>query len=226
MYNLKRNGTKYLLLYIMFSNIFMYLYSLYYIRKRVHRSGDTESSYSVQNAQINIAKKISVITGTFLIIATPSYITLAFPILDYSAPSGEITHSVSGALLWLNSAMNPVFYIWRMNEPCYHLKLFIMQWNKAYCNKLKQEYNQTVASYSMTAIQNLRTVSTSVSSSAMWKISGRSSSLTGQRFLRHVHWFTCKCIVKQHFVVNVFFIQYYYHELVYEKAMQNTCIYM
>jgi hypothetical protein len=153
MYELKKNpisqSTKYLLLSTIGSNFLMYLYLLRHISKRIRQTVDVESSPAVTNEQTNITKKISVITGTFLIIASPFYTTLAFPILDYSTPWGKTTHNVCGMLLVLNSAMNPVFYVWRMNEPRFHLKLFIMKWNTAYCEKLKQEYNQAVASYNM-----------------------------------------------------------------------------
>jgi hypothetical protein len=155
MYELEKNivsqSTKYFLLCTIISNFFMYLYLLRQIHKRKHQVGNVESNHAVRNEQTNIVKKISVITVTFLAIATPFYITLTFPILDYSTPFGKTTHNVCGILLCLNSAMNPVFYVWRLNEPRYHLKLLIMKWNKAYCEKITQEFNQTVASYQMTA---------------------------------------------------------------------------
>ena len=167
MYELAKNfvsqSTKYLLLLIIFSNILMSMYVLHYVRRSMRQVGDVlMTAKGATNEHTRIAKKISVITISFLVVATPFYVTLTFPILNYNTKLGETIHNVSGMLLCLNSAINPVFYIWRLNEPRYHLKLLLMFWNKSYCEKLRQEHNIKSASYDIASIPENRSAQESM----------------------------------------------------------------
>lgn len=159
MYELKKNYvsqcTKFFLLMIIISNILMYIYVLRCIMKSLRQVGNISHHPSgITKEQVGMAKKISVITACFLGIATPFYVTLTFPILDYETDWGKAIHNISAMLLCLNSAMNPVFYIWRLKEPRYHMKLLLMFWNKSYCEELRQQFNVDSATFSMESYKN------------------------------------------------------------------------
>lgn len=128
----------------------MLIHVLRCIMKRLKNDRNLSHCLSgITKEQVRMVKKISVITACFSSIATPFYVTLTFPILDYETEWGKAIHNISSMLLCLKSAMNPVFYIWRLKEPRYHMKLLLMFWNKSYCEKLRQQYNVDSATFSM-----------------------------------------------------------------------------
>lgn len=154
MYTLEKNIInilgKSLILFFILSNLIMYGYLLFYFKNRMKKIFDVNSAGGqTPNNQSQVVLKLSVITGTFLAMFTPFIITLTFPILDYSKSSGILVHNVTASLMVLNSAVNPILYVWRFKEPRYLLQRMFCFFNTKYLIKLNERYNENTASYSL-----------------------------------------------------------------------------
>lgn len=86
----------------------------------------------------------------------PFMMIMTFPILDKSSGIGKGIYSFTATMVLLNSACNPVFYVWRFSEPRYHVKRWFCFWNKRMREKIDRLHNQQYASY------DIYTISTSV----------------------------------------------------------------
>lgn len=154
MYRLEKNivnnlGKSLILLFIL-SNLIMYGYLLFYLKHRMKKIFDVNSAGGqTPNNQSQVVLKLSVITGTFLAMFTPFIITLTFPILDYSKSSGILVHNLTASLMVLNSAVNPILYVWRFKEPRYLLQRMFCFFNPKYLIKLNEHYNENTATYSL-----------------------------------------------------------------------------
>ena len=158
MYKLEKNivnnlGKSLILLFIL-SNLIMYGYLLFYFKQHMKKIFDKNSAGGqTPNNQSQVVLKLSVITGTFLAMFTPFIITLTFPILDYSKSSGILVHNLTASLMVLNSAVNPILYVWRFKEPRYLLQRMLCFFNTNFLTNLNERYNQRIASYNMKSTQ-------------------------------------------------------------------------
>ncbi|XP_062579264.1 sphingosine 1-phosphate receptor 1-like [Saccostrea cucullata] len=165
MYTLKKNiinnAVKSFLLLLVFSNLIMYGYLLRCIKGSLRRTFDLSHFRTCKmiNNQSNVVKKLSVITGLFLAMYTPFILTLTFPILDYSKTSGKLIHTLTGVLMVLNSAVNPILYIWRFKEPRYQLKRLLCFFHKNYLEKMQHAYTSEVATYNISTEKDVYTFS-------------------------------------------------------------------
>ena len=148
--NTVNNTGKSVILLLILSNLVMYGYILFYFKRKMKTIFDVNSMGSqTPGNQSQVVIKLSVITGTFLAMFTPFIITLTFPILDYSKSSGKLVHNSTAVLMVLNSAANPVLYVWRFKEPRYHLKRLFCFFNSSYLRNQATIYNQEIACYSL-----------------------------------------------------------------------------
>lgn len=98
-------------------------------------------------------RKISVFTGMFLAAFSPFMMIYTFPILDMTSSIEKSIYTISATLVLLNSACNPVLYVWRFSEPRYRIKKLLCFWNKKKIMAIDQKYSQQTASYSIYSIQ-------------------------------------------------------------------------
>lgn len=94
-----------------------------------------------------VIRKLSVITGFFLVCYSPYIITEVLQGTLYNSTYSGTIHAVSLSLTLLNSAINPVLYVWRFNEARFQLKLFVCVWNKRKTDKIIRERNSFFATY-------------------------------------------------------------------------------
>lgn len=145
--NFINNSGKSLILIFIVSNLFMYGYILSYLKHRMGKIFNTNSTGNPAPInQSNLAVKLSVLTGTFLVMFTPFIITLTFPILDYSKKTGILVHNLTGSLMLLNSAVNPILYVWRFKEPRYLLKRMCCFFNTKLLTKLNDHHKRGITS--------------------------------------------------------------------------------
>lgn len=97
--------------------------------------------------QIRVVQKLAVITGFFLLCCTPYLLLNAIPNIDYTNKAMRILMAVTAGVMFLNSAINPVLYVWRFTESRYQLKKFLFFWNAEKLKKLENERNSFFASY-------------------------------------------------------------------------------
>ena len=138
------------IIFIVFLNFLMFGYLVHHIRKsllRVHAENDNLFS----KRQSRTVRKISVFTGVFLATFSPFMIIYTFSVFDITSKVGKSIYTVSSSLVLLNSACNPVFYVWRFTEPRYHIKKLLCFWNKGLVAIIDREHNQNTASYEINA---------------------------------------------------------------------------
>ena len=131
-------------------NFLMFGYLVHHMRKsllKVHAENDNLFS----KRQSRTVRKISVFTGVFLASFSPFMIIYTFPVFDITSKVGKSIYTVSSSLVLLNSACNPVFYVWRFTEPRYHMKKLLCFWNKGLVAIIDHEHNQNTASYEINA---------------------------------------------------------------------------
>lgn len=99
--------------------------------------------------QIQVVKKLAVITGFFLVCCTPYFLLKAIPNVDYTSKAMRLLVAVTAGVMFLNSAINPVLYVWRFTESRYQLKKLLFFWNAEKLKKLENERNSFFASYNI-----------------------------------------------------------------------------
>ncbi|XP_056009294.1 melanocortin receptor 3-like [Ostrea edulis] len=143
------------LLCIVVVNFLMFGYLLYHSRKKLSRTYPQQKQ-PMPHQYSRMVRKLSVVTGVFLMAYFPFMMIMTFPILDKSSGIGKGIYSFTATMVLLNSACNPVFYVWRFSEPRYHVKRWFCFWNKRMREKIDRLHNQQYASY------DIYTISTSV----------------------------------------------------------------
>lgn len=123
-------------------NIFLYIYLSVNVSVRFSRN-TCQTSKNVNG----VIRKLSVITGFFLVCYSPYIITEVLQGTLYNSTYSGTIHAVSLSLTLLNSAINPVLYVWRFNEARFQLKLFVCVWNKRKTDKIIRERNSFFATY-------------------------------------------------------------------------------
>lgn len=157
MYTLEKNfinsfGKSLILIFIV-SNLFMYGYILSYLKHRMGKIFNINSTGTPAAVnQSKVAIKLSVLTGTFLVMFTPYIITLTFPILDYTTKTGILVNNLTGSLIVLNSAVNPILYIWRLKEPRYLLKKLCCFFNTKLLTKLNDHNKRGITSMDLKTV--------------------------------------------------------------------------
>ena len=156
--------TRVLQLLTILSNLFMYIYMLKLLYERssavsgVHcndksKTKTPEAHHQPTNHklsakyQIRVVKKLAVITGFFLLCCTPYFLVKAIPNIDYTDRKMRALTAVTAGIMFLNSAINPVLYVWRFTESRYQLKKILFIWNSEKLRKLEIERKSFFASY-------------------------------------------------------------------------------
>jgi hypothetical protein len=144
--------TNWMAMCILLSNFVMYIYFVVYIRTQFSKVYDLSNNRNLApSSHIKLLRKVSFITGYFLVSYIPYMLTVLFPILNYTTPQGKITHTILLSVLILNSAVNPFLYILRFREATYQLKRLICIWNSAYLEKLQRLHNEQFSTYEIEA---------------------------------------------------------------------------
>ncbi|XP_052695659.1 uncharacterized protein LOC128174062 [Crassostrea angulata] len=73
----------------------------------------------------------------------------AIPNVDYTSKAMRLLMAVTAGVMFLNSAINPVLYVWRFTESRYQLKKLLFFWNAEKLKKLESERNSFFASYNI-----------------------------------------------------------------------------
>lgn len=132
---------------ILLFNIFLYIYLSINVSVRFSRNtGQTSKDVN------GVIRKLSVITGFFLVCYSPYIITQVLQWTLYDSTYSGTIHAVSLSLTLLNSAINPVLYVWRFNEARFQLKFFVCVWNKRKTDKIILERNSFFATYSISHV--------------------------------------------------------------------------
>lgn len=140
------------LICLVFLNLIMFGYLLHHIRKGFRVVHQTKTVQFSQR-ETRTVRKISVFTGMFLAAFSPFMMIYTFPILDMTSSIEKSIYTISATLVLLNSACNPVLYVWRFSEPRYRIKKLLCFWNKKKIMAIDQKYSQQTASYSIYSIQ-------------------------------------------------------------------------
>lgn len=130
-------------------HLFIYLPIYLSINVSVRFSRNTGQTSKDVNGVI---RKLSVITGFFLVCYSPYIITQVLQGTLYDSTYSGTIHAVSLSLTLLNSPINPVLYVWRFNEARFQLKFFVCVWNKRKTDKIILERNSFFATYSISHV--------------------------------------------------------------------------
>ena len=162
---------QYVPLAIVLSNFFLYAYMIVYLKRRMVKVkprvwiNDGAGTKAVEtkryiDEQTKIFMKLSLITGSFILMCTPYLITQSLG----DAQLGERVHHylrlITGTVMFMNSAWNPVLYVWRFKEAQYHLKRIVCICSQAKRSKFAKENKSYFATYSISTVQSRRSVST------------------------------------------------------------------
>lgn len=131
-------------------NLVMFGFLLHYMRNRLIKVHLPQRFISQR--QSRIVRKISVLTGFFLVLFCPFIVIITFPVIDTSSEHGRRVFFITALLVIINSACNPIMYVWRFSEPRYHMKKLLWFWNKQKLLQIDQKYNQETATYDICVI--------------------------------------------------------------------------
>lgn len=132
-------------------NLVIFGYLLHYMRNRLIKV-HLPQRFFISLRQTRIVRKISVLTGFFLAVFCPFIVIITFPVIDTSSEQGKRVFFITALLVILNSACNPIMYVWRFSEPRYHMKRLLWFWNKQKLLRIDQIYNQETATYDICVI--------------------------------------------------------------------------
>jgi hypothetical protein len=127
-------------------NVLMFGYQLCHSRKSLSCIYPRQT-HPMSHGYSRMVRKLSVVTGVFLAAYFPFMVIFTFPIFDKSNRIGQGIYSFTAVMVLLNSACNPVFYVWRFSEPRYHMKRWFYFWSKHRRETLDRQHNQQYASY-------------------------------------------------------------------------------
>lgn len=135
-------------------NVGFFGYLLIKIRKRLRQIQSEKTRNSVKT-QHRIVRKILPIIALFLAAFFPFMTIFTFPIFNETSKLWKNMYTCMASMVLLNSACNPVFYVWRFSEPRYHMKRLLCFWNKDMVEHIDRKYNRQTASYDMQAVYTL-----------------------------------------------------------------------
>ena len=130
-------------------NIPMYIYMGYAVSRLFVKVDGHSVSTDVTSVQIHVIKKLAVITGFFLICFIPFSFIQVIPKIDYENSTVKLFLSIAAGLRILNSAINPVIYVWSFTEARYQFNRLLFFWSPTRLNNLKIERNNYFATYSI-----------------------------------------------------------------------------
>ena len=147
-----------LIVSIVLSNFLLYAYMVVHLKKRMVKfktviwvSGETGfKAVDVKqyiDEETKVFLKLSVITGSFVVMSTPYLVTRLLGDDQVGEKLNRSLRQFSGISVLLNSALNPVLYVWRFREARYHFKRLAYFWSKAKLTRLAQKNNAYFASY-------------------------------------------------------------------------------
>lgn len=143
--SLVRETAVYFRVLLILLNLFSYIHMAHVVNKRVNVTA--EFGNADKREQINIIKKLSVITGFFLLCVTPLVLMHIIPNIDYENNTVRMVLSVLGLLYIFNSAINPILYVWRFTEVRFQFKRLLFFWSTTRLNLLKIERNNYFGTY-------------------------------------------------------------------------------
>jgi hypothetical protein len=140
-----------ILLGLIILNLLLFSFLLHHSRKRLFQIYSTQI-HPVTPEYSRMVRKLSVVTGVFLAAYFPFLVIFTFPIRDKSYGQGAF--AFSAVMVLLNSACNPVFYVWRFSEPRYHMKRWFYFWSKRRREIIDKQYNEQYASYDINTVRH------------------------------------------------------------------------
>jgi hypothetical protein len=141
-----------ILLSLVILNFLMFGYFLHHSHKSLCQIHPQKTFNPMSKEYLRMVKKLSVVTGVFLAAYFPFMLIFTFPIFDKSSDIGKGLFGFTSVMVLLNSACNPVFYVWRFSEPRYHMKRWLCFWSKHRRETIDRLYNQQYASYEIQTI--------------------------------------------------------------------------
>lgn len=135
-----------ILIRFVFLNLIMFGYLLHKIRKCVYQVQHTHIPQVPQRPS-RVVRKKALLVGIFLAAYFPFVVIYTFPVFDMTSQLGRNIYTFTASFVLLNSACNPVLYVWRFSEPRYHMKKLLCCWNKQRLRTIDQKYNQEFASF-------------------------------------------------------------------------------
>ena len=156
---------------IVLSNIFLYAYMIVYLKRRMVKVKprvwieDGAGTKAIEtkgyiDEQTKIVMKLSVITGSFVVMVAPYMIFLSVNAEQIGERVHHFLKLITGTVMFMNSAWNPVLYVWRFKEARYHLKRIICICSRAKRSKFAKENKAYFATYGISTIQSHRSIST------------------------------------------------------------------
>ena len=151
----------YLILSTIISNAFIYVCMINVLSKRLLVAGTTSNAVEKCNIdgateeQINVIKKVSVINGCFLLCCTPYFVFRALrpiPNLDFENSSVRLVNQITAGMCMINSAINPVLYVWRFTEARYQFKRLLFFWSPNQLRALKVKRDIYFSTYDIATI--------------------------------------------------------------------------
>jgi hypothetical protein len=110
------------------------------------RNKDINNGQSIRS-QVKVMKKLAVITGFFLLCCTPYFLLQILLDINYNIKSMQTLFTITAGTMFLNSAINPILYVWRFTEARYQLKRILYCWNPEKLRKLEVERKLFFATY-------------------------------------------------------------------------------
>jgi hypothetical protein len=144
--------TRSLQLLIMLSNILMLAYMVYYIRhkfRRVENSGNVSQSMGSRDAKL--IRKLWYLAGGFIVMTFPFLISMNLSLIVGEQRSLTRVVFVCFIICMMNSALNPVVYVWRFREPRFQLQLLVCCCSTYFKDKIRQRRNRSLAEYDLQA---------------------------------------------------------------------------
>ncbi|XP_062603909.1 galanin receptor type 2-like [Saccostrea cucullata] len=100
-----------------------------------------------KDATSKVLSKMALITGFALVCYTPALLLHAFFPMKDSHYRRLIAYT--GVLLFSNSILNPILYVWRFKETRYYVIKTFCFWNKRYLQKCDEEWKFQTATFAI-----------------------------------------------------------------------------
>jgi hypothetical protein len=127
---------------VMLSNILMLAYMMYYVRTKLRRIETSSHVPSpLGNADEQLIRKLWCLSGSFIVMTFPFFIVFNLSHLVGLYALQPLTLVFSFICL-MNSALNPIVYVWRFREPRYQLQLLLCFFNESLKERIRQRRNQ------------------------------------------------------------------------------------
>jgi hypothetical protein len=139
-------------LLIIFLNVLMLAYMVYYIRNKFRRVENSANvPHSLGSGDAKLIRKLLSLTGSFIVMTFPLLLILNLAYVRSWEHSFQYVVFVCFIICMLNSALNPIVYIWRFREPRFQLQFLLCFFSSSFTDKIRQRRNQCFAEFQMQA---------------------------------------------------------------------------